>query len=191
LGVAAGEPIYFWPQTLIAGRIFAGFEAESVPAGTFAAVSTGDTRAPSVEPWLKVELVDVRFFDLEGNAGDADFSLWQVPGQGAPPKVWMSTADGGITASDVFYVTEGGHAHANWGFGQAGYYQIDFRLSGVLAGSLETVATPVTTWHFGVEHQPMAIPEVSTIALLALALGVGWVARRKFHSSEQTKTNQN
>ena len=134
----------------------------------------------------------MRFFDLAGNAGGAEFSLWQTSGGGTPPKVWMSTADGGITSDDVFYVLEGGHAHANWGFSEAGYYQIDFRFSGVLSGTMETVQTPVKTWHFGVEHQPEAIPEPSAFALLALAGAAAMLLGRRLGSRftefpEQTK----
>ncbi len=189
LGVGAGEPIYFWPQTNGSGRIFAGFEAESISSGTFAARLTGDSRASGSFPWLKVELMAVRFFDLAGNQREAEFSLWQTSGVGASPTVWMSTADGGITGDDVFYLLEGGHSHANWGFSQAGYYQIDFRLSGVLAGSMETVETAVTTRHFGVEHQPAAVPEPGVMGLLLMACVVGglWISRPFFNQPNPNK----
>ncbi len=186
LGVIVGDPIYVWPQNDVPGRIYAGIEAQSIPTGTFANVLTGDPRATASAPWLTVQLVDVRFFDLNGNAGNAEFSLWQSPQLGAGPKVWMSTSDGGITSDDLFYLTENGHAHVNWGFSDAGYYQIDFEISGVLADTMQAVTSPVMTFHFGVEHQPMAIPEASSLALLALAL-FGGLAARKFSSSTPKK----
>jgi surface-anchored protein len=129
-----------------------------------------------------VNLVGVRFFDLAGNAAEAEFSLWTIE-SGGQPVVWMSTAEGGITAEALFFILEGGHSHANWGFSRAGYYQIDFQLSGHLTGTNELVESPVTTWHFGVEHLPVAIPEPSTLWLLAAALATGaWIRfRRRAH----------
>ncbi len=185
LGVAAGEPIFIWPVLSEPGRIYAGFEAQSIAPGTFASIPTGDPRAPTAARWLKVSLIDVRFFDLDGTPDSADFALWQFA-SGAP-KVWMSTADGGITGDDIYYQLEGGHSHVNWGFSRAGYYQIDFQLSGVLAGSMQTVSSPVTTWHFGVEHQPMAIPEPGVIGLLVIA-GIAVVCRFRISQPKPKQT---
>ncbi len=190
LGVNAGDPIYVWPQNSVPGRIYAGIEAESIATGTFANVLTGDPRATAAARWLTVQLKDVRFFDLNGDAGNAEFSLWQSPALGAGPKVWMTTDDGGITSEDLFFITENGHAHVNWGFSKAGYYQIDFEVSGVLADTMQTISSPVMTFHFGVEHQPMAIPEPSVIGLIALALIGGLAARRSFSITSQKQQNE-
>lgn len=179
VGVGAGEPLHLWPGSFMANRIYPGFEAQSIALGTFASVATGDPRVTAVAPWLRVNLMDVRFFDLAGNAAEAEFSLWTIDSDGQPV-VWMSTAEGGITAEDLFFILEGGHSHANWGFSRAGYYQIDFQLSGHLTGTNELVESPVTTWHFGVEHLPVAIPEPSTLWLLAAALATGaWIRFRR------------
>ncbi|MGC1480956.1 MAG: choice-of-anchor M domain-containing protein [Chthoniobacterales bacterium] len=185
LGVAAGEPIHFWPQENFAGRIYGGIEAQSIAPGTFASVPTGDPRAPGTFQWLTVQLVDVRFFDLAGDPGNAEFSLWQVSAVGGPPKVWMSTAAGGISSEDLFYITEGGHSHTNWGFSEPGYYQIDFQLSGSLGETNELVESAVTTWHFGVEHLPAAIPEPATGWLLLAACSVvGLLQLRRSRSAK-------
>ncbi|MGH8047638.1 MAG: TIGR03769 domain-containing protein [Chthoniobacterales bacterium] len=187
LGVTAGQPIYFWPQTSLPGRIYAGFEAQSIPTGTFASWQPADSRITGAARWLEVRLLDVNYFDLSGNPGDADFSLWTT-GQFSSVTVWMASSDG-IGANDAFYVTEGGHAHTNWGFSKAGYYQITFELGGYLASDPDTwIESAPTTWHFGVEFQPSAIPEPSGWALGILGLAVIGVARR-FHSFQTEPKN--
>lgn len=170
LGVPAGGSLYYWPQSNGANRIYAGFEAQSIRSGTFASYQPADPRIPTAARWLRVELVGVRFFDLSGNPGDAAFSLWTVSGIGQSPTVWMASADG-ISAADAFFLTEGGHAHANWGFSEPGYYQIDFRYSGYLQGSNAFVQSGVVTYHLGVEFLPAAIPEPGPVGLLALGAG--------------------
>lgn len=168
LGVPAGGTLYYWPQSNIADRTYAGFEAQSIPSGTFASYQPADSRVPSAAQWLRIELVDVRFFDLSGEPGEASFSLWTVSGVGQAPTVWMASSDG-ISAEDSFFVTEGGHSHTNWGFSKAGYYQLDFRYSGYLQGSNTFVQSDVITYHLGVEYMPAAIPEPGALWLLGLA----------------------
>lgn len=138
-----------------------------MPSTTFQSYLPNDARVPSAARWLTIELVDVRFFDLAGNAAEADFSLWSVAGIGADPVVWMSTADG-ISESDAFNLLEGGHSHTNWGFTQPGYYQVDFRVSGILASTGQRIESAVSTFHLGVEHMPVAIPEPGVLWLLGL-----------------------
>lgn len=186
LGVGPGETVHVWPQTSTPGRIFAGFEAEEVKTGTFASYLPDDPRIATAARWLRVELVDMRFFDSTGVPADAEFSLWQIESVGGDPLVWMSTADG-ITEADVFYLTEGGHAHVNWGFSAAGYYQIDLRISGYLDdGFMTPVGSAVTTWHFGVEFVPVAIPEPAPVCL-ALAGIVLLLARFGIFPKPTTK----
>lgn len=172
LGVGAGQTVYYWPQTSMNGRIFAGFDAAGIASGTFASYQPADPRITTAARWLRTDLVAVRYFDLAGNPGAAEFSMWSISGLGGSPVVWMSTANG-ISGSDSYFLTEGGHAHVNWGFSKPGYYQLDFRLSGRLASNSQTVESPVTTWHFGVEHVPAAIPEPAGLGLLLLALAAG------------------
>jgi len=168
LGVGAGEQLHYWPQSAVADRVYAGFEAQSITPGAFASYMPYDLRLTAPARWLKVSLVDVRYFDPLGQAGAAGFSLWTVPGIALPPTVWMASSDG-ITSADAFYLTESGHAHANWGFTKPGYYQIDVRVSGILSATGVAIESPVTTFHLGVEHLPVAIPEPGALALLALA----------------------
>ncbi len=178
LGVGAGQPLHYWPQSAVADRVYAGFEAQSITPGTFASHLPSDPRVTTPARWLKVSLVDVRYFDPLGQAGAAGFSLWTVPGIAQPPTVWMASSDG-ITSADTFYLTESGHAHTNWGFTKPGYYQIDVRVSGILSATGAAIESAVTTYHLGVEHLPVAIPEPGTLALLALAAGGALAAHRR------------
>lgn len=159
LGVGAGQPIFFWPQSSIAGRIYAGFGSDggAIPPGTFASYLETDPRVNLTAAWTKIALLDVRYEPAPGESGPAYFSLWQT-GWGGTVSVWMSSFDGGITATDATWLIAGGHAHHNWGFTKRGYYQIDFRYSGYLAGSGTSIESPTQTFHFAVEYQPPRIP---------------------------------
>lgn len=159
LGVGAGQPIFFWPQSSIAGRIYAGFGSDggAIPPGTFASYLETDPRVNLTAAWNKIALLDVRYEPAPGESGPAYFSLWQTGGGGGV-SVWMSSFDGGISATDATWLIAGGHAHHNWGFTKRGYYQIDFRYSGYLAGSGTYIESPTQTFHFGVEYQPPRIP---------------------------------
>ena len=159
LGVGAGQPIFFWPQSSIAGRIYAGFGSDggAIPPGTFASYLETDPRVNLTAAWTKIALLDARYEPAPGESGPAYFSLWQT-GSGGAVSVWMSSFDGGITATDATWLIAGGHAHHNWGFTKRGYYQIDFRYSGYLAGSGTSIESPTQTFQFGVEYQPPRIP---------------------------------
>ena len=160
LGVGAGQPIFFyWPQSSVAGRMYLGFGSDggAIPPGTFQSYLETDPRVNLTAAWNKITLLDVRYEPTLGVSGSAHFSLWQTDGVGGVD-VWMSTFDGGITSTDATWLIEGGHAHYNWGFSKSGYYQIDFRYSGFLAGSGTYIESPTQTFHFGVEYQPPRIP---------------------------------
>ena len=159
LGVAAGQTLYYWPQSLMAGRTYLGFGADdgTIPTGTLASYYESDPRVESTAPWIKIALTAMRYEAAPGESGAANFSLWQTGGFG-PPDVWMSTADGGITATDATWLLEGGHAHHNWGFTKRGYYQLDFKFSGKLSGSNVYIESQTQTYHFGVEFSPATLP---------------------------------
>ena len=52
----------------------------------------------------------------------------------------MSTAEGGLTGDDAFYLVEGAHIHYNWAFTARGYYEVDVQATAYLASD------PTTTW---------------------------------------------
>jgi surface-anchored protein len=187
--VNAEEPIHVWPQNENVDQIFLGFSSTgTIPQGTFATYFESDPRVAGTARWLKIQLAGFTFHpDPADSATNAPhFSLWQSSLGGST--VWMSTVDG-ITASDATWLIEGGHAHYNWGFSRRGYYKIRFQYSGVLNdGSLTPVESELFTTHFGVEYQPLAIPEPGAAASLWLVgcLGVAILRPRKIVRSRQS-----
>jgi len=178
IGVAAGQTLYYWPQSSIAGRIFVGFGSDggSIPGGTLASYYESDLRVDADAPWTKITLTGMRYTAAPGETGTANFSLWQTDTFG-DVVVWMSTAEGGITSSDATWLMEGGHAHFNWGFTKRGHYELDFKFSGFLSSSGTFIESASQTYHFGVEFQPVALPEPSAAMLLALS-GLIAIGRR-------------
>jgi surface-anchored protein len=179
LGVAAGQPVYLWPQNNVPGRMYLGFGSDggSIPPGTFASYLESDPRVNATARWTKITLTGMRYEPAPGESGPAQFSLWQA-GQFGSVTTWMSTAEGGITSTDATWLDEGGHSHFNWGFTKRGYYQLDFVFSGYLNGSNEYIESGVQTFHFGVEYQPLVIPEPSAAYLLGGA-GCLFLLRRR------------
>jgi surface-anchored protein len=156
-------------------QIFLGIRADagSVATGSFGSYFETDTRVAATAPWIKVQLTGMTFTPPESTSetGAAAFSLWQTDATGTT--VWMSTADG-IGVSDATWLAAGGHAHYNWGFSRAGHYALRFQFSGYTgSGQLSLSQSPEFTFHFGVEHTPLTIPEPSTSAQFAGALCAG------------------
>jgi surface-anchored protein len=166
LGVPAGGTLYLWPQNNSPSRIYLGFGSDggTIPPGTLASYFESDPRVAGMAAWTKIELTGLRYEPAPDESGPANFSLWQT-GTFGGPTVWMSTADG-LTSTDATWLLEGGHAHYNWGFTKRGYYQLDFKFSGYLNGSNEYIESTTQTFHFGVEYQPLAIPEPAVVPLL-------------------------
>jgi len=196
LGVGAGESLYFWPQNLPVNppspRLYLGIAADGglVPSGTFASYFETDSRVGGTARWIKLTLTSVIFEPAPGETREGYFSLWQTGG--GSPVMWMSSYEGGVDATDATWLIEGGHAHFNWGFSARGYYRIEFQFSGFLAGSGAPIGSAPITYHFGVEHQPLAlVPEPGAAWLLAAgALACG--LRRPFSTSRtkpKPKTN--
>jgi surface-anchored protein len=127
IGATPGVPFWVLPQNYAAGVLWLGMSSETMSPGDEAGLSVwnpGDPRGGADLPakWIRVELVDVR-----GPAG-GEFSLWQTTGVGQAD-AFMSTFDGGITEVDVYHPLAGSHNHLNFGFTEAGLYEIDFRVS--------------------------------------------------------------
>ncbi len=126
IGATPGEPFWVLPQNTFSAGLALGMAVELADSGRFCPWNPGDPRGAETEDlWFELKLLDVR------GPADGDFSMWQADGVN-PPVVFFSTRDGGITDKDVYYITDRGHAHMNWGFTQPGLYEIDFRVSTVL-----------------------------------------------------------
>lgn len=123
-GSTPGSTIWVMPQNFSAGQIYLGLAAETISPGALSEMelwNPGDARggANSANRWIEVRLLDVR--------GPGHFSMWFAQSSTNVTR-FMSTFVDGIDASDVAYVSGGGHLHYNWGFTAPGLYEIDVQL---------------------------------------------------------------
>jgi surface-anchored protein len=85
--------------------------------------------------------------------------------------IGLINTDGGSLFTDF---AMSGHVHRNWGFSQAGNYELAFTMTG-LGGTGDYVGVPSgsTSVSFSV------VPEPSTGVLLIAGLGAAWLLRRR------------
>lgn len=151
LGVAAGDPVWFLPQSSDPGKPFLGIASEELDP----------------DDWTSLTLSLVGFSGPVGG----HFSLWQTDSFGVPA-VKFATSDG-VTGADSFSLIVGGHDHYNWGFTKPGLYELTFRWVG--EHKLVESAFADATFGFTV------VPEPGTYAAVfgLLALGGAWRHRRR------------
>lgn len=161
LGAGAGNTVWLLPQVQNPSLLWLGIGGEEIESGIF------------VDEQVSLNLIDVR--------GPGQFSLFSN-GVFGDPNVLMATSDG-ISAADTMTVFVGSHAHYNWAFTAAGYYEIDFEAVGTLVdGNVVTSSGPVT-YYFGVETT--AVPEASSLTLAAAAIAMGAVGMRRLRKRVQ------
>lgn len=166
IGVGAGQQFWLLPLSQNPNVLFLGIGAEEVETGSFASYLETDARVNQTAAWMKLALREVR--------GPGEVSLWSNDNFGAP-KVWWSSDEGGITASDAAFVVAQSHAHFNWGFTAPGLYEVDVEASAFRGpGATNPTASGVTTYHFGIE----AVPEPGSTLLLSLGT-LALAARRR------------
>ncbi len=147
LGNSAGAPVWFLPQGLDPAKPFLGIASEELDPADWNSLTLS----------LK---------SMTGPAG-GHFSLWQTDTFGSPT-VKMATSDG-ISGSDSFAMTVGGHDHYNYGFTAPGIYYVEFQWDGDHKTDGRFSATG--TYAFGVT----VVPEPGETAALA-ALGLAGFA---------------
>jgi surface-anchored protein len=103
-------------------------------------------------------------------AGNANVSLLAYDTLNETWSAMFDTATNESTAQFGNYE----HLHRNWGFSDYGNYSLAFDLQGVGGVYGDTASIGSTTVNFEV------VPEPSTYALLATALGLGALLRRRF-----------
>lgn len=160
IGVGAGENYWRLPQTQNPDLLFLGVSAGEVASGTFGSYNPFDESGGRVSgsgPWLRL--------DLLGVSGPGHFSVWQSTDTG--PLVFMSSFQNGVDGSDSLWIREGSHAHFNYGFTEAGLYDITVKASGLIGG--QRVESGPVTYRFGVETRSVVIPEPGSVALLIAA----------------------
>lgn len=122
IGFTPGETFWILPQGLKSGVLHFGFAAEHSDTANLCYWNPDDPEhVSSSNLWYRVKLLDVR------GPADSDFSVWTTN----PLHVIMSTADGGITDDDVYYIEDGLHEHMNWGFTKPGFYEVDLSVTTV------------------------------------------------------------
>lgn len=165
-GVAGGQSIFRLRQTPLAGQPFLGIGTEEFfgPANTYTESDARLNRVFGTDSgkWVSLELVSVN--------GPGVFSLWSNDPDGSgTPVVWMTSNDGVSTLSDRYYALPGAHDHVNWGFSQAGTYEVTVQGKFWNGTSFDTSAP--TTYTF------QAVPEPASMA--AIGLGVIGLLRRR------------
>ncbi|MBX7102577.1 MAG: choice-of-anchor M domain-containing protein [Gemmataceae bacterium] len=143
LGVPAGATYFRLPNLQNPNLLYHGIGAEDVAPGTFgvydpALESKG--RQAGAGRWTRLQLTQF--------SGPGTFSLFRNGDAG--PVRFVSTfqdnisnpeADGvdytdGLGPDDAFWVLEGSHVHLNFAFSAVGRYELTFRPSAIIGGSL-------------------------------------------------------
>lgn len=125
IGAKPGGTFWVLPQTEGTGALPLGLCADQADISRLCDWDPGDARGANIaDKWFEVKVVAVR------GPKDGNFSMWQADAI-HQPVLFVSTAEGGITDDDVFYISAGSHSHLNWGFTKPGIYEIDFRISTV------------------------------------------------------------
>ncbi len=170
LGTGAGQNIWVLPQVQDPNLIFGGMAAEEIDPGTFDTYALTDPRVNNGNPtngeWIHIRLRDV--------SGPGHFSVWQTDTFGSPV-VWMSSFANGIDSTDFALLMPGGHIHFNWGFTEAGFYDVTIEFEALLNGDVTRSGEYTYTF---VVH---AIPEPATIISMLAGggmLGLAWHRRR-------------
>jgi surface-anchored protein len=143
-GVAAGEPLYIFPQANPGNVLWPSFSSDQTSPSAFAAYSESDPRVTSTSTrWVSYHLVQVRYW----GDGAGHLAIWNSTI--ATQIVWMSTVDG-IDASDRFLLEVGGHVHMNWGFSDIGWYEVDARASAYTTYPTVHTTSPPARIYFGI-----------------------------------------
>jgi hypothetical protein len=141
LGVAEGEPFWWFPQ-IRTGAAWPGF----VVCGDCDPYFEDDPRVMAASTWKTLDLKRVRY----RGRGKGNYALWST-GTFGELTVWMSTADGGITVQDKFFVSSAGHAHAAMGFSDLGLYEVTYTATCYSGpGKTLPVTSPEVSFYFAV-----------------------------------------
>jgi surface-anchored protein len=173
IGVAAGNPFYFLPQSEDPNLLFLGLSAEEVVGGTFDTYTETDGRLTSpTGEWIRWDLVSVT--GAGGASAPGFFSAWLETSGG--PVAYFDTADGITAGEDRAFILPGedGHQDFNWGFTAPGVYEVTLTASALFGG--QRVTSAPTTYTFAVANAPEPGVGVLTVAG---ALGFAVVRRRR------------
>ncbi|XVU28781.1 choice-of-anchor M domain-containing protein [Actinoplanes sp. CA-054009] len=122
---APGATAWVLPQANTAGLLWAGWNTLEIPSGVLQGNSVT--------------------FKLTSVSGPGAVSVYTVSA-GTPTKLY----DSGDGLPDSRTVARNVHAHANWGFTQAGTYTVAFEVTGRLATTGATITTGAKAFTFTV-----------------------------------------
>jgi hypothetical protein len=144
LGVAAGSPYWFFPETS-STLVYPGFNVCDIQEAV--SYLETDPRVNSTGEWVTVALQAV---DYKGkSAVPGKFSLWTTNGLGQVT-VWMNQANG-IDATDKYIILNNSHAHPNMGFSALGLYAVNFNLTFYEGpGKTNPVTSPTAAYYFAI-----------------------------------------
>lgn len=143
IGVSAGTPIWFLPQTEDPAKPWLGIASEEL--------TPGDWTGPLT-------------ITLTAASGPGDFSLYDTDTFGSP-SVRMATGDG-LSSADSISHTPGNHYHGNYTFTEPGIYALTFQIAGTHA--VDGPVSANATYTFGVTQVPE--PGSAALGLLTAAL---------------------
>lgn len=146
IGNAPGDITYLLPQASISGTPFLGLASE--------------------EMGLPSDWATDLTWTVSNFSGPGEFSIWQ---NGVTPDFFVSTADGLLSWTGPV----GGHDHYNYGFTEAGLYDVELTVSATHA--TDGPVSDTASFRFSAVT---SIPEPSGSALLA-TLGLGVLTRRR------------
>lgn len=147
LGANTGQTVWILPEVQDPALPFLGLATEELDGAEWGDItfSLGAVTSPS---------------------GNGDFALWQS-GSFGEVLLRMSTAD---PAVDLLLLPTGSHAHYNWGFTEAGIWQVEMTVSGTHIADGFQSSTQTLTFN--------VVPEPASALMGGLGM-LGLLARRR------------